>query len=187
MAHVIRKMFWNYEKEEEWLNAMAAKGMMLTGYTWCRYVFEEGTPKEYTFRIELLEHIPTHPESKAYINFMKENGIDCIASYKRWVYFRRNSSEGAFDIYTDLESKLQHYKRIHVLWLTLMAVEMIIGLVNILIGVVNLNFNENVGKYSTVNLIVGFLLIALGILFWRLDTPIRRKITKLLREQQIRE
>ncbi|GAB6991935.1 DUF2812 domain-containing protein [Paenibacillus pini] len=187
MTHIIRKMFWDYEKEEEWLNAMAAKGMMLTDYTWCRYVFEEGTPKEYTFRIELLEHASTHPESKAYIHFMKENGIDCVASYKRWVYFRRNSSEGAFDIYTDLESKLQHYKRIHLLWMTLMAVELIVGLLNILISVVNLNFNKTMGNYSIVNLIVGSLLFALALLFWRLDIPIRRKIKKLQREQQIRE
>ena len=38
MRKVIKKFFWawEYEKEEKWLNEMAAKGLALVDYTFCR-------------------------------------------------------------------------------------------------------------------------------------------------------
>ena len=66
MKHTVRKIFLNYEKEEEWLNEMSAKGMALIYYSWCRYVFEETQNNEYIYRIELLEKSPTSAESIPY-------------------------------------------------------------------------------------------------------------------------
>ncbi len=51
MIHVVRKLFWDFEKEEQWLNEMSAKGMALTHYSWCKYVFTD-SPKN-GIRIEL--------------------------------------------------------------------------------------------------------------------------------------
>jgi len=47
MKHIVRKAYWDYEKEEKWLNAMSAKGMALTDYSWCRYVFTETPCNEF--------------------------------------------------------------------------------------------------------------------------------------------
>lgn len=33
MKHIVRKAYWNYEKEEKRLNEMSAKGMALTDYS----------------------------------------------------------------------------------------------------------------------------------------------------------
>ena len=44
MKHIVYKPYWDYEKEERWLNDMAAKGLALSDYSWCRYAFEE-TPR----------------------------------------------------------------------------------------------------------------------------------------------
>ncbi|MDD8053275.1 MAG: DUF2812 domain-containing protein, partial [Thermotogota bacterium] len=41
MKRVIWRPYWNYEKEEKWLNEMAARGWLFTDYSWCRYVFQE--------------------------------------------------------------------------------------------------------------------------------------------------
>lgn len=187
MKHIVRRMFWDFEKEEAWLNKMSAKGLLLSSYSWCRYVFDEGTPNEYTYRIELLEHVPTHPESVAYIKFLEQSGIECVATYGRWIYLQRKSSEGAFDIYSDLESKIKHFQRIHVLWNSIMIAEFIIGLCNVGIGIVNLSYNESMGKYSLVNLILGVLVLILGLFFWRIGKPIRKKIKRFKRELAIRE
>lgn len=81
---------------------MSANGMTLIKYTWCRYVFIETPKSEYTYRLELLERMPSHPKSIAYIEFLKEAGIEYITSYMRWIYLRKKSSEGAFDIYSDI-------------------------------------------------------------------------------------
>ncbi len=41
MKHIIHKWFWawDFDKEEKWLNEMSAKGLNLTGVSFCRYVF----------------------------------------------------------------------------------------------------------------------------------------------------
>lgn len=33
MKHIVRKAYWNYEKEENWLNEMSAKGLALIDYS----------------------------------------------------------------------------------------------------------------------------------------------------------
>lgn len=185
MKHVVRKLFWDYEKEEKWLNEMSAKGMALSDYTWCRYVFTETPNNEYTYRIELLDHVPTHPESIAYIKFLEENGIECVSTYVRWIYLRKKSSEGVFDIYSDLESKIKHFKRINTLWNSVMWLEWIVGLANILIGVTNYSYSSS--SISLVNVVAGGILILLGLVFLRAGAPIRKKIKKLQQENLIRE
>ena len=113
MKTIIRKLFYNYEKEEKWLNEMAAKGFALTDYTWCRYVFADCQPGEYIYRLELLEYPPTHAVSQKYIRFMEENGVEHISSYIRWVFFRKKAADGVFDIYSDAESKIKHYQKVN--------------------------------------------------------------------------
>ena len=185
MKHVIRKLFWDYEKEENWLNELSSKGLALSDYSWCRYVFSETINNEYTYRIELLDHPPTHPESVAYIKFLEENGIEYVSSYMSWIYLRKKSSEGVFDIYSDLESKIKHYKRINRLWISLMALELIVGLINIIIGLTN--FYVSSQNLSLVNTFIGGFLIFLGIVFLRIGAHIRKKIKKLQQDKLITE
>ena len=109
MRKVIKKVFlaWESEKEEKWLNEMSAKGLALVDYTWCRYAFEECEPGEYSYKIQLLEHRPNHPESEQYIRFIEETGAEQVAQYLNWVYFRKKTAEGDFEIFSDVESKLK--------------------------------------------------------------------------------
>ena len=104
MKHIVRKAYWDFEKEEAWLNEMSARGMAMTDYSWCRYVFEDAPNRQYIYRIELLENMPTHPESIAYLRFLEESGVEYVASYMRWVYLRKPAADGPFDIYTDIDS-----------------------------------------------------------------------------------
>lgn len=187
MKHIIRKSFWDYENEEKWINEMSAKGMALTDYSWRRYVFEETPNNQYIYRLELLENVPTHPESIAYLKFLEENGIECVTSYMRWVYLRKKATEGSFDIYTDIDSKIRHFKRINTLWNTIICTELAGGLSNLLIGFVNLKTVETMGNFSYVNIIMGFCLILLGLLFFRIAAPIRKKLKRLMKEKTIQE
>ena len=187
MKYVVRKAYWDYEKEEKWLNEMSAKGMALTDYSWCRYVFEEKANNQYTYRIELLKDMPTHPESIAYLRFLEESGVECVATTMRWVYLRKKTSDGSFDIYTDIDSKIKHYKRINALWFSLMIIEFIAGLINLSIGIINLNIGEKLGNFSYGNLSLGICLILFGLIFFKLGVPIRKKVKKLEKEKTIRE
>lgn len=100
MKYIVRKAYWDYEKEEKWLNEMSAKGMALTDYSWCRYVFKEEANNQYTYRIELLKDMPTHPESIAYLRFLEESGVECVATYMRWAYLRKKQKVHSISIQT---------------------------------------------------------------------------------------
>ncbi len=164
MDKIIWKLYYNYEEEEKWLNEMAAKGLALVSYSWCRYVFTECEPGEYIYRIELLPNELQHEESQTYIDFMQEAGAKLITSYGRWVYFRRKATEGAFDIYSDADSRISHYKRIMSLW-------GVIGICNLTVWI---------SIFSYINFIAGILLTGLCI-------PYLIKIRKLKKEKLLRE
>ncbi len=114
MKHAVHKLFWawDFEKEEKWLNEMAAKGLLLTDVGFCRYVFQEGTPGEYQYHLEWLRHFPSHPESRAYIQFIEETGAEHVGSFKKWVYLRKKASEGAFNLFSGLDSRIAHFQRV---------------------------------------------------------------------------
>ncbi|MBU3112908.1 DUF2812 domain-containing protein [Clostridium lacusfryxellense] len=189
MDHVIRKIYSNYEKEENWLNEMSAKGMSLTNYTWGRYTFTETPKNEYTYRIELLENLPTHPESIAYIKFLGETGVEFVASYMRWIFLRKKSSEGTFDVYSDIESKIKHYMRINVLWITVMCLEFIPSIYNLVIGMLTLDSSYKLGTFRIANFNIFFSIptFLFGLVFLRLWWQNRKVINKLKLEKSIRE
>jgi Protein of unknown function (DUF2812). len=179
MKHVIRKAYWNYEKEEKWLNALAAKGLALTDYSWFRYVFGETAPGEYVYRIELLDQLATHPESRRYIAFVEDTGAECVATYLRWVYFRKKAAEGPFELFSDNTSRIAHYRRIRAFWLAFAALEFAAFSFNLAVGLIL--------PISTVNLVcagvLGVLLVPFSFLYVRMTRHIRR----LRREQKITE
>ncbi len=49
MRKTIHKLFfiWDFDKEEKWLNQMAAKGLALVSVGFCKYEFEDCIPGEY--------------------------------------------------------------------------------------------------------------------------------------------
>ena len=172
------KCFINYEKEEEWLNEMSAKGFALIDFFLCRYVFADSTPGEFIYRIELLEHFSGHPESQRYLNFMTENGAEHIAFWHRWVYFRKKAEDGAFDIYSDIDSRVAHYKRVSTLFLC-------IGIAEICIGSSQFNFALNhilsgkpLALYS-MNILVLGLTWSFGVILLFMWNSLRKKIKKL--------
>jgi hypothetical protein len=114
MIKTIRKVFfiWDFDKEEKWLNEMSAIGLQLCGVGFCTYHFEEGIPGEYLYRLEMLENWPTHVKSVQYIRFLEDTEVQHIGSIMRWVYFRKKTSGAAFDIYSDINSKVTHLNRI---------------------------------------------------------------------------
>jgi len=113
MLRTIKKVFfvWEFEKEEKWLNEMSALGLQLCGVGFCTYHFDEAAPGEYVYRLEMLDNWPTHVKSLSYIRFLEDTGVEHVGSLLRWVYFRRKASDGGFDIYSDISSRISHLNR----------------------------------------------------------------------------
>ena len=117
MSKSVWKAFYDYQKEERWLNEMSAKGYALTNYTWMHYRFEDSAPGEYIYRIELLDKDVTQKDSIDYIAFLKQSGVEYVTSYMRWVYLRKKAADGPFEVYSDNASKLAYINRVANFWM----------------------------------------------------------------------
>ena len=127
MQKIIYKWFWlwNFDKEEKWLNEMAAKGFALTGVGLCRFEFEDCAPGENNIRMEMLKNSITHPESHKYIRFLEETGVEHVGTIYRWVYFRKKSGKAPFDLFSDIDSRIRHLNRT-------LTIPGVLGVVNML-------------------------------------------------------
>ncbi len=127
---------WDFDREERWLNEMAMSGWALCGVGFCKYVFEKCEPGEYIIREEL------HMRDEGYVDFMKETGAEYIGRLFTWVFFRKKSEKGAFDLFSDIDSKIAHLDRIGKMLSTVGAANLLIGTVNTInlagIGWINL-------------------------------------------------
>ena len=122
----VKKCFWvwQFEEEERWLNAMALEGWVLDRVGFFGYEFLRCEPGEYTIRLEMHDH------DEAYLSFMEETGAEYVGRIVKWVYFRKKTELGAFDIFSDLDSKISHLSKIGK---GLAA----IGFANLAVGIVN--------------------------------------------------
>lgn len=180
MRHTIYKWFWawDFEKEEAWLNQMSAKGMQLIAVGLCKYIFEEELPDKYIYRLELLNNMPAHPESLSYIRFLEETGAEHIGSILRWVYFRKKAEDGAFDLYSDMDSRMKYYKRIISFFISVS----LLNLSSFILNLVNsINFKNPISVLCF--LLSLFIFIFLGIGTINLSSRVKR----LQKEKVIRE
>ena len=139
---------WDFDKEERWLNTMAQQGWVLDRLGFCRYEFVRCEPGEYIVRLEMREH------DEGYLSFMADTGAEYVGRMVKWIYFRRKAELGAFDLFSDLDSRLEHLKKIS--WML-----RFVGIANLAIGLAN-SINPYV-SLGWVNLLCATLLMyALG-------------------------
>lgn len=122
----VRKWYWvwEFEKEERWLNTMAQSGWLLDRVGFCTYQFVACEPDTYTVRLEMKA------PDKEYLDFMEQTGAEYVGRIAMWIFFRKRTALGDFDLFSDLDSKIAHLNRIgRVLW--------IVALANLVIGIIN--------------------------------------------------
>lgn len=147
---------WEHEREEDWLNAMSQQGWQLSSVGFCRYTFEEGEAGAYQYHLELLEGLPTAPQSKAYLGFMEDMGVEHVGSLFGWVYFRKKASESDFHLYSDTASPLKHFGRMYHLVLVALGINLFAGLLNLAAYLRGSTFN---GKMSLLSFVVSAQLL----------------------------
>lgn len=112
-----KKHFFDMDKEEQWLNEMADKGMVLTkighGIFVQKYYFEK-SDTAYTYRVDYSRDGAVMEEITApYVMFVISS---CDAEYVCWsdgkVYFRRAKEKGDFaKLYSDPKSRYDAEQR----------------------------------------------------------------------------
>ena len=139
---------WDFDKEERWLNQMAQSGWVLDGLGFCTYHFVRCQPGEYTVRLEMRGH------DEAYLAFMEDTGAEYLGRMVKWIYFRKKTADGPFDLFSDIDSRIAHLNSIS-------SMLTVIGVANLAIGLAN-SFNPVI-KIGWINLLCATLLMyALG-------------------------
>ena len=180
MRQVIRKWFWAWEfdKEEQWLNDMAAKGKALVSARYATYEFEDCTPGEYAVRLEMLENAPDSEEGKAYISFVEETGAEYVGKVMKWVYFRKKTADGPFELHGDNHTRIKHLGGIIRLLKPLMALNVGMGVYNLCIGI---------GLNSVVNVVCAGASAAVAVLLYRGMVKLNEKKKQLEKDAQLFE
>ena len=180
MRQVIRKWFWAWEfdKEEEWLADMAAQGKILVSVRYATYEFEDCQPCEYAVRLEMLKNDPTSPEGQQYIGFVESTGAEYVGRVMKWVYFRKKTADGPFELHGDNATRIKHLEGIIRLLKPLMALNAGVGMYNLCIGV---------GLNSVINVVCAGLSAAVTVLLYRGLGKLNEKKTLLEKDAQLFE
>lgn len=180
MRQVIRKWFWAWEfdKEEQWLCDMAAQGKALVSARYITYEFEDSEPGEYAVRLEMLEHSPSSPEGQQYIEFVESTGAEYVGKVMKWVYFRKKTADGPFELHGDNATRIKHLGGIIRLLKPLMAMNVGVGGYNLCIGI---------GLNSVINVVCACLSAAVAWLLYHGMVKLNEKKKQLEKDAQLFE
>lgn len=179
MRKIVHKLFWlwNFDKEEKWLNEMAAQGLALVSVGFCRYDFEDCSPGEYEIRMEFPDRKLSWAEIAKYVEFLEETGVEHVGTFNRWYYFRKRTADGKFRLFSDNASLIRHLTRIIRFIAILCVLNLYWGCYGMLLY---FQWHIYINLLSIVNLLI--------VLFGTAGTiRLIRKRKKLITEQQIYE
>lgn len=110
------------------LNGWAFKKFFLGFYT-----FEKCESGEYVYQIDLLDS--WSGEKDDYTAFMEDAGVKIIGQWWRWVYLQKKFSDGPFEMYTDVESKITQYSKIKKFFRVALIIDVICFLMELMAAI----------------------------------------------------
>ncbi len=167
MRTTFHKLFWLWQlpKEEAWINEMAEHGYGLVSTGRITYEFENIENGKYKYKILFLKGSFGSGKIREFLKFMEEMDVYNTGhvSYPGHtvVYLRYDSNMSDFDVYSDLDSKIE-YERTVVGYFTFAAVlNLFAWVLNMTIFIINcLNgYPSFVSLACALNLVLAVLLI----------------------------
>ena len=108
------RLMFDKDKEIEWLDRMACDGYALNSFFMGVYNFVPCEKGEWQYQIDIGQgFFSVKPEYK---EFMEEMGVEIVQPWGPWVILRRHREEGPFELYSDVDSRIEHYKKILLLF-----------------------------------------------------------------------
>lgn len=124
------RLYWDKDAETKWLNEMADKGWAMTGFFAGLYKFEKCEEGKWRYQVDFGEKFGAVTED--YREFMNEAGIEIVQSWGYWIILRKLASAGEFQLYTDVESSIEHYSKILKMFKVVFVIELICLLIEII-------------------------------------------------------
>lgn len=116
-------LYFDKDKEIEWLNQMAQDGYAMTGFFAGVYTFEPCEKGEWQYQVDIGNGF--FGVKKEYSDFMEEMGIEIVQCWGPWVILRRKAAEGEFELFSDVDSRIEQYKKILILFKIVTGVELL--------------------------------------------------------------
>lgn len=117
------RLYFDKDKETQWLNKMANEGWAMNGFFAGFYRFQPCQKGEYIYQIDFGKEFFSIPED--YRSFMSEADIEILQSWGYWVFLRKLTSKGDFELYSDVESQMEHYQKILIMFKLVTVIELI--------------------------------------------------------------
>lgn len=146
------RLYFDKDKETKWLNKMAAAGWAMTGFFAGFYKFEQSEKGKYSYQIDFGNKF--FSVSKDYREFMEDADIEIVAIWGFWVFLRKLKSQGEFKLYTDVDSQIEHYQKI----LIMFKVATVIELICLFVEMFCVSRTENIMLWGAVFFILAMLL-----------------------------
>lgn len=164
------KVFFNYEKEEKWINEMAEEGFNLIDFSIGKYTFEQGIPGEYLYRYQYLSG-KTEEEMQKQRDILEKAGNEIVISHSNWIIIRKKSSEGPFETLADFESIIRRYQSV-MRFLNVLALGMIV------LGI------SNIVNSSKTSQIIGIVCFSIAALFFVMIGGYSSQVRRLTEENK---
>ena len=161
------RLYLDKDKETAWINEMAAQGYDLTGFCIGFYKFEECEPGKYTYQIDFGDKMFAVDDN--YREFMAENNVEIVCLWGYWIILRKLTTDGEFELYTDVDSSIEHYTKILKMFKIVTIIELICFFVEVM-GAMN---GAGIGFFGM--LLIGAIVIGC----MRATISTKRKIAEL--------
>ncbi len=127
------RIYFDKDKETEWLNRMAEEGYAMDGFFAGFYSFSPCEKGEWQYQIDIGNGF--FSVNKEYSEFMNEMGIEVVQGWGPWVLLRRKAEDTPFELYSDVDSRIEQYKKILILFKVVTALELLAMLCEVYAGV----------------------------------------------------
>lgn len=127
------RMYFDKDEETKWLNQMSDEGWGITGFFAGFYNFEKCDKGKWNYQIDFGDRM--FAVSDDYRAFMEETGAEIVQTWGPWIILRKPAAEGKFELYTDVDSSIEHYTKIRRMFKIVTIIELICFFVEILAAI----------------------------------------------------
>ena len=117
------RFYFDKDAETKWLNEMCSNGWAMTKFFAGFYWFDPCEKGKYVYQIDFRKNF-FHVDND-YREFMRDIGVEVLQPWGFWVILRKLASDGDFELYTDIDSCIEHYTKIRMMFKIACIVEIL--------------------------------------------------------------
>lgn len=117
------RFYFDKDDEEKWLNEMCSNGWAMTKFFAGFYWFDPCEKGKYIYQIDFRKNF-FHIDNN-YREFMQDMGIEVLQPWGFWVFLRKPATDENFKLYTDIDSCIEHYTRIRMMFKVVCIIEIL--------------------------------------------------------------